>query len=72
VFQHLLATRVIAGISLPLIQPVQRGVIVRESEAVLLAEDIEGAVPADSVEPGLEILPDALGVGEVELELLVA
>ena len=39
-----------------------------EVEAVILAEDVEGAIPADGVEPGFEIVPHASWLGEVELE----
>jgi hypothetical protein len=42
--------------------------IVAEVEAVVFAEDVEGAIPADGVEPGFEIVPHASRLGEVELE----
>ena len=39
-----------------------------EIEALLLAQDVEGAVPADGVEPGLDVLAHLVGLGEPELE----
>ena len=35
---------------------------------MVLAQDVEGTIPADGVEPGFEIVPHAGGIGEVEFE----
>ena len=43
-------------------------IIIAEVEAVVLAEDVEGTVSADGVEPGFEIVPHTSGIGEVEFE----
>ena len=42
--------------------------VIAEVEPVVLAEDVEGTIPADGVEPGFEIIPHASRLGEVELE----
>ena len=43
-------------------------VFIAEIEPVILAQDIERTVPADGEKPGLEVVADLVGVGEVELE----
>lgn len=42
--------------------------VLAEIEPVVLPQDVEGTIPADGVEPGLEIVPHAGWLGEVELE----
>jgi hypothetical protein len=42
--------------------------IVAEVESVVFAQNVEGTIPADGVEPGFEIVPHTGRLGEVELE----
>jgi hypothetical protein len=42
--------------------------VIAEVEAVVLAEDVEGTIPANGIEPGFEIVPHTGRLGEVELE----
>jgi hypothetical protein len=42
--------------------------VIAEVEAMVFAQDVEGTIPANGIEPGFEIVPHASGLGEVELE----
>ena len=44
------------------------GVIIAKVEPLFFPKDIEGSIPADGVEPGFDIVPDLVGVGEVKFE----
>ena len=68
VLEHFIAAGVFARVGVPVIEPVEVLVVVGEADAVLAAQDIEGAVAADGVEPSLEVFANAVGVGEVKLE----
>ena len=52
----------------PPVAEIGDGVLVAEVEPLFLAQDIEGAIAADRVEPCLDVLPHLVGLGQPELE----
>lgn len=49
-------------------KPVHGLAVVRVNHAIFLPQNIESAVAADGVKPGLAVLTDPVGISEVELE----
>ncbi len=67
-FKHFLVIVPLFRPGLQGVNPVHGLAVVRVNHAIFLSQNIESAVAADGVKPGLEVVTDPVGIREVELE----